>query len=409
MADLWIEVDLDAVKHNYRQIISRLSTGCKVMAVVKADAYGLGAVEVSKSLEEEGCHNFAVTNISEALTLRREGIESSILVLGPTGSQDWSGAIAQNIEITVSRLDWIPLLNDIAAKEGKTAGIHLKIETGMGRTGFNGDDLQELAQALQEAPLLDVKGAYTHFARAAQRNNDYTREQHEKFSGMVSSLENYGLEIPLKHVCNSAAYLDFPEYHYDMVRVGTLLGGHFPSPAFAKMLNLQDPWKVKARILHLQKVSKGTFVGYQSIYKSKRETTLAVIAAGYADGFGIEPRFVPQGIVDLGKIIIKNTAALFGWQLGREKVLLGGHAVKVAGKVGMQLTVIDVEERTCTAGDEIVIPIRRTLANPRIPRYYKKNGEINRIRIIFEGFLSVEGEFSYSTLSTKSMNIVKYD
>ncbi len=157
---------------------------------------------------------------------------------------------------------------------------------------------------------------------------------------------------------------------------------------------MKDPWQVKTRIAHLQEVDKGTYVGYQSIYKTKSRTKLAVIPAGYADGFGIEPKFIPQGFIDLGKITVKNIAALFGFQFGREKISLRGNSVRIAGKIGMQLTVLDIGGLPCRVGDEVVIPIRRTLANPRIPRLYKKNGEFFRKRIIEEGFLSLNTEYS---------------
>lgn len=394
MSNLWIEVDLDAVIHNFRQIKSKLTIGCALMAVVKADAYGLGAVEVAKTLQEEGCNDFAVTTVSEALILRQQGITGRILVLGPSSAEDWAEALAEGIELTVSQLSWIPVLDQLAIQSDLKAVIHLKLETGMGRTGFSEEELAGLTEALLAASQIEVAGAYTHFARGAQRDDRYTRIQYEKYRTAISKLEEMGVTIPLKHICNSAAFLDYPEYHLDMVRVGTLLGGHFPSPAFADKLELKDPWTVKARIIHIQKVSRGTYVGYQSLYKSKTETTLAVIAAGYADGFGIEPKLVPQGILDLGKIIIKNTAALFGLQLGKEKLLYKEKTVSIAGKIGMQLTVLDIGEIPCRLEDEITVPVRRTLANPRIPRVYKKNGKLFKKRIILEGFLSVNTEYS---------------
>jgi len=394
MPDLWIEVDLDAVKHNYGQIVARLTGGAELMAVVKADAYGLGAVEVARALQEEGCGSFAVTTIDEALILRQNGITGRILVLGPSDQRDWRTAVDADIELTVSQTEWISFLDEIASDAGKKAAIHLKLETGMGRTGFTAQQLQPLAELVKQSSHIKVEGAYTHFARGAQRDHSYTRQQHEKYIKYIRTLEDSGITIPVKHVCNSAAFLDFPEYHYDLVRVGTLLGGHFPAPAFEGQLDLKDPWQVKTRIAHLQEVDKGTYVGYQSIYKTKSRTKLAVIPAGYADGFGIEPKFIPQGFIDLGKITVKNIAALFGFQFGREKISLRGNSVRIAGKIGMQLTVLDIGALPCRVGDEVVIPIRRTLANPRIPRLYKKNGEFFRKRIIEEGFLSLNTEYS---------------
>lgn len=392
MSDLWIEVDLDAIKYNYRQITSGLSEGCRLMAVVKADAYGLGAVEIARSLQEEGCTAFAVTTISEALLLRAQQISGQILVLGPSSPEDWPVAVKENIELTMSQLDWIPVLDKLAAACGVKAKVQLKIETGMGRTGFTGEQLQELAALLAAASQLEVTGAYTHFARGAQQDREYTRTQHDRFIEALDMLATSGIHIPQKHVCNSAAFLDHPEYHYDLVRVGTLIIGHYPSPAFAGRLQLKDPWLAKARVVYVQKVPKGTFVGYQSRYKTKSDTTLAVIPIGYADGFGVEPKLVPQNIVDLMKIIIKNTAALFGIQLGKETLQLKGKSVSVAGKIGMQLTVLDTGQISCQPGDEIVVPLRRTQANPRITRMYIKNGAKYKVRVINENFLPYNAE-----------------
>ena len=398
MPDLWAEIDLDALKHNYRQVISKLTPGCTLMAVVKADAYGLGAVEVAKALQEEGCEAFAVTTASEALILHEEQIRSRILVLGPTGQEDWPQIIRAGIELTVSQLWMIPALDQTAKEIGTEAKVHLKFETGLGRTGFTEKALPELVEALLRAENVQVVGAYTHLARGAQRDHSYTRLQHDRFIRYIAELERLGIVVPVKHICNSAGFLDFPEYHYDMVRIGTLLTGHFPSPAFAGKLDLRDPWLVKARIVHTQRVPKGTYVGYQSIYKTKKETTLAVIPVGYTDGFGLTPKLVPQGFIDLIKIIIKNIAGLFGIQLGRDTILLHNKAVRVAGKIGMQLTVLDVGDLECACGDEVIVPLRRGLANPRILRFYKKDGQVVRKRIIKEGFLISTTEYSKSEI-----------
>ncbi len=157
MPDLWIEVDLDAVKHNYGQIVARLTGGAGLMAVVKADAYGLGAVEVARALQEEGCGSFAVTTIDEALILRQNGITGRILVLGPSDQRDWRTAVDADIELTVSQTEWISFLDEIASDAGKKAAIHLKLETGMGRTGFTAQQLQPLAELVKQSSHIKVE------------------------------------------------------------------------------------------------------------------------------------------------------------------------------------------------------------------------------------------------------------
>lgn len=395
MAGTWIDVDLDAVVGNYREVINRLQPEARCMAVVKADAYGLGAVEVARALERTGCEAYAVTRVEEGLILREHGIKGIILVLGPTVKEEWPKAAAAQLHLTLSELSWIGELNDALSELEDTAQVqvHLKLETGMGRTGFHSSQLESLAESLAKAPHIQVTGVYTHFARAAQRDRQYTVGQYERFKAMTSRLEELGVYPTWKHVCNSAAFLDYPEWHHDFVRIGTLLIGHFPGSGFNGKLALKDPWTAKCRIVHLRKVPKGTYVGYQGIYRTKAATQLAVIPVGYADGFGLEPHFVPQGWLDFLKIVIKNFLALFGIYLSQERVSLKGKTVRVAGKIGMQLTVIDAGPQECTLGDEVCIPLRRTVANPRIPRRYKQDGQILSERILEEGFLPCHTEY----------------
>jgi len=368
------------------------------MAVVKADAYGLGAVEVARALARVGCEAFAVTRVEEGLILREHGIEGLILVLGPTTREEWSQAIAARLQLTLSELSSIVELNetcsDLESERPTLAQVQLKLETGMGRTGFRFSEMEALALVLEKAPHLQVTGVYTHFARAALKDKGYTLGQYERFTACTARLEELGIHPTWKHVCNSAAFLDYPEWHHDFVRIGTLLIGHYPGQGFSGKLTLNDPWLAKSRIVHLRKVPKGTYVGYQGIYCTKAETQLAVIPVGYADGFGIAPHFTPLGWGDFLKIVIKNFVALFGIFLGLEQVELRGKAVPIAGKIGMQLTVIDVGMQGCSLGDEVGIPLRRTLANPRIPRKYRQDGQILSERVMEEGILPSHKEYS---------------
>ena len=390
MAGTWIEVDLDAVVGNYQEIVQHLQSESRCMAVVKADAYGLGAVEVARALARAGCEAFAVTRVEEGLILRDHGIEGLILVLGPTTQEEWPKAIAARLQLTLSELSSIVELNEVCAdleeaKHPMLIQVHLKVETGMGRTGFRFSELEALTLVLEKARHLQVAGVYTHFARAARKDKGYTLGQYERFTSFTARLGELGIHPTWKHVCNSAAFIDYSEWHHDFVRIGTLLIGHYPGQGFSGKLKLSDPWVAKSRIVHLRKVPKGTYVGYQSIYRTKVETQLAVIPVGYADGFGIAPHFTPQGWADFLRIVVKNFAALFGIFLGQERVELNGKTVRVAGKIGMQLTVIDVGMQDCALGDEVGISLRRTVANPRIPRRYSQDGQMFSERVMEEG------------------------
>jgi len=392
MSDVWIDIDLDAIEENYQEITRHLSPGARLMAVVKADAYGLGAVQVSHALRRLGCEAFAVTTVEEGLILRRHGLEGLILVLGPVSGEEMAQALEADLQLTISDFLMLKECQTVAANLGKEAQIHLKLETGMGRTGFLAKDWENLGQALKEAPNLKPVGIFTHFARAAQRDQSYTKMQYEAFQRGVKTLEQQGFVGLWQHVCNSAAFLDYPQWHHDFVRIGTLLVGHFPSPAFAGKLKLKDPWTAKAKIVSLRQVPKGTYVGYQSLYKTKADTQLAVIPVGYTHGFGVQPHLVPQGPVDFLKIVVKNFLALCGVYVGQEKILLKGHNVPVAGKIGMQLTVLDVGNLSCQVGDEVILPIRRTQASARLVRQYWSEKRLIAKREIKEGFLQTYPE-----------------
>ena len=409
MAGTWIEVDLDAIVENYQEVIKHLCPGARCMAVVKADAYGLGASEVSRALERAGCEAFAVTRVEEGLILREQGINGLILVLGPTSREEWPRAIVAQLQLTLSELSSIVELNEVCSgmepETYRQVQVHLKLETGMGRTGFQPSEIESLAMSLAKASHICVAGVYTHFARAAQRDRGYSLGQYKRYKALTVRLEELGIHPTWKHVCNSAAFLDYPEWHHDFVRIGTLLIGHYPGQGFSEKLALSDPWVAKSQIVHLRKVPKGTDVGYQSIYRTKTMTQLAVIPVGYADGFGLAPHFVPQGWFDFLKIVIKNLVALFGIYLGQERVELNGRRVRVAGKIGMQLTVIEVGMQDCALGDEVLIPLRRTVANPRIPRKYRQDGQMVSERIMEEGVSPVYTEYSTSRRNLRRRDV----
>lgn len=400
MARCWIDINLDAVLANYRAVKGLLQGASRCMAVVKADGYGLGAGEMALALEREGCTAFAVTTVAEGLVLRRYGVKGTILVLGPTFEDEWEEAVKADLQLTLTAAQPLQGLQKLCSGLDLQARVHIELETGMGRTGFSFDQLAQLADLLPECPNVVPEGIYTHFARAAQRDRAYTQRQFEAFKAGVAFLKERGIQPRYKHVCNSAAFLDYPEWHLDYVRVGTLLIGHYPGKGFAAKLKLTDPWSAKATVVHVQNVPKGTFVGYQSVYRTKRPTRLAVISVGYADGFGVEPHFVPQGWIDLGKIVVKNIAALFGKTLGREKITLRGRTVRVAGKIGMQLTVLDAGLGECRLGDEVEIPLRRTQANPCLCRRYWQSGELVGERDLLE-----QSFFAYKTFNAKKIMV----
>jgi alanine racemase len=357
------------------------------MAVVKADAYGLGSEAVTLALAEQGCENFAVTTVAEGLALRELGITGDILLLGPTLPPEWPAALAANLILSVSGLE---MLEQLAGMAGHSpVRLHLEVETGMGRTGLLPEQAAAAWGLLSQAPGLRAEGIYTHFARAAERDRAYTALQYRRYTEFVDAYRAAGGSDFVRHVCNSAAFLDYPEYHLDFVRLGTLLSGHYPAPDFRSKLPLSDPWQGKARILHIREADAGVSVGYGSAYRTRQKTRLAVIAAGYSHGFGASPLLRPQGLVDLAKIIVKNCAMLCGVELGGERVTYKGTQVRTAGRIGMQLSVIEIGSLPCQVGEEVDVPLRRTLTNFTVERCYTKNKQIVQKRTTMAGFQDI--------------------
>ncbi|MCL1918804.1 MAG: alanine racemase [Peptococcaceae bacterium] len=398
----WVEVDMKAVRQNYDQVMVLKSPHARCMAVVKADGYGLGSEILAKTLAQAGCDAFAVTTVEQGVGLRRRGVDGLILVLGPALSHEWGDAVEHDLTLTVSRGAALEELEKFCAAHGRSVDIHLEIETGMGRTGFSLQDLREASAVLSELSHVKVAGVYTHFAQAMlKKGRAYTLRQFERFCEGVDFLKGSGISPGICHVCNSAAFLAFPEFHLDMVRIGTLLIGHLPAPHLGEYVKLTDPWSAKARVLQVKRVPSGTYVGYQSLYKTRGETQLAVIGLGYADGFNVEPKMAPQGWVDLAKIIVKNLCALLGISLrgSTEAASVEGRPVRVAGKVGMELTVLDVGLEACTVGQVVTVPLRRTVASARLERVYVEEGYrvlIRQVREHWEDGESGEGIYGDS-------------
>jgi len=377
---VWIEIDLSAIRANYEQVVAFKAPEARCLAVVKADGYGLGGEALAKALAQAGCDAFGVTTVAQGAALRRGGIQGLILVMGPTKPDEWSEALATELTLAVSELTMLQELEEFCAAQhgeepalSRTLDIHLEIETGLGRTGLFPEDLRAAMPVLLSLRCLKITGIYTHFAQAERkRGRKYSQRQFRQFCSAVDFLKENGIEPGLRHVCNSPAFLTFPEFHLDMVRIGTLLIGQLPASHLGGRLKLRDPWTAKAKILQVRRVPAGKRVGYNGLYRTRTDTQLAVIGLGYADGFAVEPRLVPKGVFDLAKIIIKNIFLLCNipWHSGSDNIFIGGHRVRVAGKVGMELTVLDVGQIDCTTDQDAMIPLRRTSAGSRLQRVY---------------------------------------
>ena len=365
MRTIWVEVSLGALKHNLAQVRALVGPKVKVMAVVKANAYGHGAVESSKAFVEAGAEYLGVTTLEEGLELRAAKIAAPTLVFSPLLPDQFEAALINNLEQTICSLEMAELLAKTATRLGKTARIHVKIDTGMHRLGIAGDFLENMRR-LNDLPGIEVAGAYTHFANAGAQDLAHARRQDEAFGDFADLLDAQGIPGGLFHAANSAAILNLPGSWYEMVRPGTILYGQYPTRYIEKKLDLKDTWQLKTRIVALTEVPRGAKVGYGSEFTASRPSKAAVLPIGYADGFTLIPQSLAQRAHPLrvmaGSLLGKTTSP---------HVIIKGKQAPVIGRVSMQMCSVDVTDiPEIEIGEEVVVPSRRVSTSPRIPRIY---------------------------------------
>lgn len=324
----WVEVDLRAIRHNLREIRKVLQPGVRIMAVVKANGYGHGAVQVARVALEEGVSFLGVATLEEALALREAGLRCPVLVLGAVPTEAASLVIKYGIAVAVFSLSQAEILAREAWLQHKEVPIHVKVDTGMGRIGLRRDDeLLTFCRKIREWPLV-LEGIFTHFACADEIDKFKTAKQLEVFLRFIRKLEEEGITVPIKHAANSAAALEFPPSHLDMVRVGIALYGYHPRPG-AMGIALEPALTWKARITQVKRVSPGTPISYGWTYRSAGEEIIATVPVGYADGY-------------------RRTLSNRGW------VLVGGKRAPVVGRVCMDQFMIRLE-REVPPGTEVTL------------------------------------------------------
>ena len=327
----WLEIDLDAVGHNVSMIKEVVGKNCEIMAIVKANAYGHDAVEVSRVALEGGATRLGVALLEEGIVLRRAGFDCPILILGLTPKDQIGSLISYDLTPTVCDLPMAESLSQAAIKNKKTAKVHLDIDTGMRRLGIQPGEALDFARKIKEMKNIEIEGLYTHFAAADEKDKSYTELQFAEYKRVVDELEKGDLNIPLKHVANSAAIFDLPYTHLDMVRLGITMYGLFPSAEIERKVNLKPAAKFKTKIIFIKKVPAGKSIGYGRAYTTTRETIVATLPVGYADGY---PRLLS----------------------GKGEVLVRGKRTPTIGRICMDLCMIDVTDIAgVQVGDEVVL------------------------------------------------------
>ena len=367
----WLEIDLDAIWANVEQIKGRLAKNCRLLAVVKNDAYGLGAPEVARQLADKVDY-FAVSTLQEALAVRGAGVGRPILVFIPPQAGQVGLFVKHNLTAT---LDSDPTLE---ALRGSGLPVHLKVNTGMNRLGLAAAEVAKTAERAQAAGLI-ITGIYSHFAAAAEQ--DFAQKQLDLFKEVVTELDVRQIDRGLAHIANSAAIVNLPEAHLDMVRAGTILYGQSPVKLPADFV-LVDSFSAYARIIAVHNLDAGQKVGYGGDYTVKAPLRAAVVAFGYGDGFCLEPQS-RQNKSDIIRASLKNSARALG-DKPRYYFIAGNKRLPLLGRVAMQMSCCDISGTDLRVGDVLRLPLRRTCASALLPRLYLRGGEVVACRGIGE-------------------------
>ncbi len=327
----WAEIDLAATAHNVKRIRQIVGPRVAVMAVVKAEAYGHGALEVARAALQSGATWLGVAALNEAIPLRQAGITAPLLVLGWTPGWLARQAVENDVACTVFDLDTAGEFSRVAQEIGRKARVHVKIDTGMGRLGLMPDEVVGTIQQTVAMEGLSIEGIFTHFARADEADPAYTRQQIDCFKQVLRNLETRGIAIPIRHAANSPGILRFPESHFDIVRLGIAMHGLDPSDEAPLPADFRPALALKTMVAQVKTLPPGSPVSYGGTYVTKSRERIAVLPIGYADGFRRKPNH---------------------WG----EVLVRGQRAPIVGRVCMDQTMIDVTHIPGVArGDEVML------------------------------------------------------
>lgn len=326
----WTEIDLGRLRRNLQLIKRELRPGVSLLAVVKDEAYGHGAVEVAKIAIEEGAWGLGLSTLEEAMALREAGIRAPLLLLGERQQSELPWCVAHDLTVCVNEPSTAVALANVAARANKRVPVHLKINTGMNRYGVRWDKALEAIELIWSLKSVRLEGVLSHFAQSDEADKTFANIQIARFQKILDAMARHGVAVDCRHMCNSGGFLDLPQAHYDMVRVGILMYGIFPSTVCRRIPGIEPVMSVKARIAGFQQLAPGDVVGYGMRYTAKTHRRIAIIPVGYGDGF---PRVSNQG-----------------------HVLIHGKRAPIVGGVTMDALMVDVTEiPEAQMWDEVVV------------------------------------------------------
>lgn len=368
----YLEVDLGLLRENVQAIKERLPRGVDFMAVVKADAYGHGAVACAEAAIAAGADALGVAIVEEGVQLRTAGVPAPIVVVYPESPERAAEFLRWNLVATVADIEFARALQEAALSEGRPVEVYLKVDTGLGRYGMLPEDMPKFLRQLRDYPLLKIAGLFSHFATAGDVDNEYAAWQLATFKHLIAALKSAGEELKAVSLTNSGAFLELPESYFSTVRPGILMYGLYPTRFSTPTVAVTPIAQLKTRIMHLKEVPAGTSISYGRTYRTDRTTKVATLPIGFADGY-------PKALSNTGDVLVR------------------GQRARVLGQVCMDAMMVDVTDIPGAAtGDEVVIfgrqreaeiPVTELAARagtsvyeilsrlgPRLPRFYTEFG-----------------------------------
>lgn len=373
---VWAEIDLDAIEFNYREMKKKLGDGQKMIAVVKTDGYGHGAVPIARLLEPlDDIWGFAVAAVEEAQELKMHGITKPVLILGYTFREDYRWLVREEIRPAVFKYDMAAQMSEAALAEGKKFFIHMAVDTGMTRIGLaDTEEGAEEAARIAALPGIEIEGLFTHFARADETDKSHAKIQFSRYIHFLELLKEKGVEIPLRHCSNSAAILEMPGLAAELVRPGITGYGIYPSEEVSReSLPLRPAMSLKSHIVYIKDVKEGTPVSYGGTYVTEKKMRIATIPVGYGDGY-------PRSLSNKGWVLVHGKKAPILGRVCMDQFMVDVTGIPEARELDEAVlmgesegSVLDVDTLGKLSGRfpyEFVCDIGK-----RVPRVYVRNGE----------------------------------
>lgn len=375
---VYARIDLDAIAYNMEQMKHNLKADTEVMAVIKADGYGHGAVQIAEMMENmDYIWGFAVATLDEAIVLRTEGIKKPILVLGCVFPDQYMAMLKNDIRMNVYTEEMAESISQMAAREGMTAYMHIKLDTGMSRLGFDmSKESVETITRISQMNNVNMEGIFTHFAKADETDKSFTQKQIRDFYWMVDKLKENDVTFQYEHCANSAAIIDVKEANFDLVRAGISIYGLYPSEEVKKEnVKLKPAMVLKSHIAFVKEIEAGTPISYGGTFVSKEKMKIATIPVGYADGY-------PRSLSNVGYVLIRGKKAPIVGKVCMDQFMVDvthidganfGDRVTLVGQDGNEtISIEDLSELSGRFNYEFICDLGK-----RIPRVYVKDGKVS--------------------------------